>query len=72
MALCPECSKPVTGRSSKVYCCEECQIKANARRQNKRRWLGKYICKKDFNPCNINTFFESEDERRKRLGRKRL
>lgn len=72
MALCPECGKPVHGRSSKIYCRRECQEKANSRKQKARRRKTLAAKVMQFNPTKIGSFYESEDERRLRLKRKKL
>lgn len=72
---CPECNGVfVGGHSARIYCSSECQVKANLRRQHARRKDAVKVNSYGhaFNPCEIESFFESEAERRIRLNRKQL
>lgn len=73
MALCPECGGEVTGgRQTKVYCCLKCQQRASNHRRDKRNRQKTYAARSWFNPTQLSSFYESEEERRLRLKRKRL
>lgn len=70
---CPECGGEVEkGYPTKVYCCLKCQQRASNHRRDERKRQKMYAMRSWFNPTRIDSFYEPEDERRLRLGRKRL
>lgn len=71
--ICPMCGDTFTSyMTTKFYCSPNCQKKANKIKQRERRLAGEIGELMEFNPTRINSFFESEAERRQRLGRPKL
>lgn len=72
---CLECGKEFIGKNHVAkFCCGACQLEDQKKRQRlkARKNDNKGFYGHDFNPCSDNSFFENENDRRKRLGRKRL
>lgn len=64
------CGKQFVAKHTfQLYCGLDCYTKEQVERQKKNN---KARYGHDFNPCSDNSFYESEAERRVKLGRKRL